>query len=171
MDIMELGAIGELVGGVAVLATLVYLAVQVREGRRDLRLQSEFNLTDRLAQSAFQYALSPDLARSLERMYTAPDSLDEDERRAAMWTGIAFFHGVDAMYQRYAEGVISREAWAPQERLVTGILQSPVTRQWWATKQNLAFSDRFRSFIDDKLASGLDSEHWEIVAADQLDTH
>ena len=112
MDIMELGAIGELVGGVAVLATLVYLAVQVREGRRDLRLQSEFNLTDRLAQSAFQYALSPDLARSLERMYTAPDSLDQDERRAAMWTGIAFFHGVDAMYQRYAEGVISREAWA-----------------------------------------------------------
>lgn len=30
MNIMELGAIGELVGGVAVIATLVYLAVQVR---------------------------------------------------------------------------------------------------------------------------------------------
>ena len=31
MDIMELGAIGELVGGVAVIATLIYLALQVRE--------------------------------------------------------------------------------------------------------------------------------------------
>ncbi len=30
MDIMELGAIGELVGGVAVLVTLAYLATQVR---------------------------------------------------------------------------------------------------------------------------------------------
>ena len=30
---MELGAIGELVGGVAVLVTLIYLAVQVRQGR------------------------------------------------------------------------------------------------------------------------------------------
>ncbi len=30
MDIMELGAIGELVGGVAVVVTLIYLAVQVR---------------------------------------------------------------------------------------------------------------------------------------------
>ncbi len=49
MDIMELGAIGELVGGVAVLVTLVYLAVQVRQGRRDLRLQAEFHLADRTA--------------------------------------------------------------------------------------------------------------------------
>ncbi len=31
MDIMELGAIGELVGGVAVLLTLIYLAVPVRQ--------------------------------------------------------------------------------------------------------------------------------------------
>lgn len=32
MDIMELGAVGELVGGVAVVATLIYLALQVRQG-------------------------------------------------------------------------------------------------------------------------------------------
>ena len=34
MDILELGAIGELVGGVAVLATLLYLALQVRHSNR-----------------------------------------------------------------------------------------------------------------------------------------
>ena len=40
MDIMELGAIGELVGGVAVLVTLIYLAVQMRDARRLLDEQS-----------------------------------------------------------------------------------------------------------------------------------
>ena len=34
MDIMELGAIGELVGGVAVIGTLVYMALQVRQNTR-----------------------------------------------------------------------------------------------------------------------------------------
>ena len=34
MDIMELGAIGELVGGVAVIATLVYLAMQIRSSQK-----------------------------------------------------------------------------------------------------------------------------------------
>ena len=31
MDIMELGAIGELVGGVAVIASLIYVGLQVRQ--------------------------------------------------------------------------------------------------------------------------------------------
>ncbi len=34
MDIMELGAIGELVGGVAVIGSLIYLALQVRQGNQ-----------------------------------------------------------------------------------------------------------------------------------------
>ena len=34
MDLMELGAIGELVGGVAVIATIAFLGVQVRQGNR-----------------------------------------------------------------------------------------------------------------------------------------
>jgi len=38
MDILELGAIGELVGGVAVIATLAYLAVQVRHAKTELQM-------------------------------------------------------------------------------------------------------------------------------------
>ncbi len=34
MDIMELGAIGELVGGVAVIASLIYVGLQVRQTNR-----------------------------------------------------------------------------------------------------------------------------------------
>ena len=41
MDIMELGAIGELVGGVAVLVTLVYLALQIRQNTSQVRLSTE----------------------------------------------------------------------------------------------------------------------------------
>ncbi len=40
MNIRELGAIGGLVGGVAVIATLVYLAVQVRQNTQSNRYRS-----------------------------------------------------------------------------------------------------------------------------------
>ncbi len=49
MDVMELGAIGELVGGVAVIATLIYLAIQVRHtaesnlASTQFGIQTEFN--------------------------------------------------------------------------------------------------------------------------------
>ena len=44
MDIIELGAIGEMVGGVAVLATLIYLAVQITGSRQALKTQTHHNL-------------------------------------------------------------------------------------------------------------------------------
>ncbi len=40
MNIMGLGAIGELMGGVAVLVTLVYLAVQVRQNTNAIKVSS-----------------------------------------------------------------------------------------------------------------------------------
>ena len=40
MNIMELGTIGELMGGVAVLVTLVYLAVQVRQNTNAIKVSS-----------------------------------------------------------------------------------------------------------------------------------
>ncbi len=40
MELTQLGAVGELVGGVAVLVTLIYLAVQVRHARDQVNEQS-----------------------------------------------------------------------------------------------------------------------------------
>ena len=46
MNILELGAIGELVGGVAVMVTLIYLAVQVRQNTKIVRASSMQAPTD-----------------------------------------------------------------------------------------------------------------------------
>lgn len=40
MDLMELGAIGEMVGGVAVVVTLIYLATQIRQLKQQNLLAS-----------------------------------------------------------------------------------------------------------------------------------
>jgi hypothetical protein len=42
MSIMELGALGEFVGSILVLVTLVYLAVQIRQGIAHARFTNEF---------------------------------------------------------------------------------------------------------------------------------
>ncbi len=47
MDIMELGAIGELVGGVAVIASLVYVGLQVRQNTRQLQSQARYQILER----------------------------------------------------------------------------------------------------------------------------
>ena len=80
MDIMALGAIGELVGGVAVIATLVYLAVQVRHATESniastqAGIQSEYNRFHEMVIG------SPDLLATLERVANG-EPLDAHQRR------------------------------------------------------------------------------------------
>jgi len=41
---VAIGAIGELIGGAAVIATLIYLAVQLRQNTKGIRAQSYYNV-------------------------------------------------------------------------------------------------------------------------------
>ena len=65
MDIMELGAIGELVGGVAVLATLIYLATQLRQLKQQNLLVSYQHTYDSVNAFCDVVSSSDELAPSL----------------------------------------------------------------------------------------------------------
>lgn len=113
MDLTQLANLGEFIGGIAVLVTLIYLAVQVRQGRNDLRLASENHLADYIAERAFNYALTPDIARILETSLTSSDELNKDEARRAMWIAASYFHGIERMYVSYLEGWYRRKCGRP----------------------------------------------------------
>ena len=68
MTIAELGSLGELISGVAVLATLVYLAVQVRQAKDMLVIETRRNRGDQLVQFFGHEVNSPYLAPILEKM-------------------------------------------------------------------------------------------------------
>ena len=46
MDIMELGAIGELVGGVAVIASLIFVGLQIRHNAKAVTANTQQGLFD-----------------------------------------------------------------------------------------------------------------------------
>ena len=48
MDIMELGAIGELVGGVAVIGSLIFVGIQLRTTTKTLRAQSSYEAISKI---------------------------------------------------------------------------------------------------------------------------
>ena len=57
-----LGAVGELVGALAVLITLIYLAHQIRQNTRAVRLESRNTLQQAFSHVASLMANSPDIA-------------------------------------------------------------------------------------------------------------
>ncbi len=55
LTIRDLGALGELVGGVAIIVTLLYLAVQTRQTRRAGLTQAPQWISDQEAESIIAY--------------------------------------------------------------------------------------------------------------------
>jgi hypothetical protein len=56
MSIMELGALGEFVGAFAVVATLIYLALQIRQNSAMLKQNHEFSRASILQESNVMYS-------------------------------------------------------------------------------------------------------------------
>ena len=79
MDIMELGAIGELVGGVAVIGSLVFVGVQVRSSRLQGRLSTLTALDKGWNDINAQMAQDPDLGLLWSKGLMAPEELTEQE--------------------------------------------------------------------------------------------
>ena len=145
------GAIGEVLGSVAVLISLIYLAFQVRQTRDQTRLDSELHLTDQMALHTEKMALDPELARIIEIANTNPSELTEDERRRAMWWQVSYLHMNEGPFRRYEKGLLSAEAWEPYERGLAGMFATEFLPQWWATDMSRLYTESFRAYIDQQL--------------------
>ena len=80
MTIAELGAIGEFVGAFGVIASLVYVGLQVRQNTRAVRSETRLGLANAMYQNHYDAALNSDMSRIIFTSVDDPDSLSESDR-------------------------------------------------------------------------------------------
>ncbi|MEM7502908.1 MAG: hypothetical protein AAF417_12725 [Pseudomonadota bacterium] len=123
MTIIELGAIGEFVGAIGVIVTLIYLAVQIRqntrameEGRR-LALAQTYQMRSDALQDMLVRAASSEVGAILVRLTSAGypenvgalDALSAEERgRFRQWQIAQQTHW-DNMHYQYQQGFLDEE--------------------------------------------------------------
>lgn len=124
MTILELGAIGELVGGTAVVATLIYLAVQVRQNTRSienarlLALAQTYQMRSdalqaMLVQASDSSYIGPIIIKLIDHGYpenvASLDALTREEwGRFRQWHIAQLTHW-DNMYFQYQQGFLDEE--------------------------------------------------------------
>ena len=143
----HLGNIGDFVGGIAVIATLLYLAVQVRQNTRLMRASALSNVA--AANVSFNQVLGTDAAAARVFQVGLEDfrSLTGEEQRQfinLLRTVFAFHQHV---YQQYAAGLIEEEDWIHELNVTAQVLALPHIRSWWEHRKD-AFVPEFREAID-----------------------
>lgn len=140
------GAIGEVVGALAVVATLGYLAIQIRQNtmavrRNSVRQANEGN--SRALNSLIDEGVSEVFVRGLKSL----DDLSDVER---FRFDNVFYQWLSAQEQAFIdrrEGAISDDSFAVYENTVPGFLTTPGGREWWR-QRCLWFSSSFRNDVD-----------------------
>ena len=119
-----IGAIGEIVGAIAVVATLIYFAIQMRQYTTGLR-SATFNATMQEFNQINVAQLDPALADLLDRGMEDLDSLSPTEKHQFGWIVRTYINIWENMYQQYLEGACSESYWLPYARQAKFILATP----------------------------------------------
>jgi len=80
VNLAQLANLGEFVGGIAVLVTLVYLVVQVRQGNSNSRAAARQILIENWSQNQFDLAHHPELLGIMGKGFSNYDALPDNEQ-------------------------------------------------------------------------------------------
>jgi hypothetical protein len=172
MSLSDLASLGSFVNGLAVLISLIYLALQVRQTKRNQQIAIRHSRASRIVD--LQLALAdPAVAGAWLRGSGSPQEITQTE--VGQFVNLCralFFHFEDSFYQRQ-EGLLNDDAF---ETVVAGArlsARSPGWRAAWRLARP-NFGGRFLDFMDGVVAGAvveppvdLSLEAWKVAFASE----
>ena len=134
MDWAAVGAVGEVLGALGVIASVIYLAVQIRQNTNQLR-RAEINSTLDQANAIRQRQLDKATAELLAKVVDCPDSeLSTEERvRLNAYYSMEMWQHFN-IWDRVRKGILEKQSYA-FESVVRSFLAHPSGERWWRDNQ------------------------------------
>ena len=150
MDLEALAHLGEVIGAAAVVASLLYLAVQVRQSTKAQRTENYARALDRV--SSVQNMLSQDdeVSRIFAKGVENTASLTALEKIRFTWALYESFDSFEFMFYTYETNQMPEQVWKRWSMTVAWWLSYPGVRTWWAHRP-VQFSDSFTAFVESLL--------------------
>jgi len=164
MSLDALGNIGEIVGAIAVVVSLFYLLLQLRQNTQSIRSATHQAVVSAAAATNQALAGDPGLARILRLGIESPGELDADEQVRFAFLCMQFFDLFENLHLQALHGVLDDDFWQPRRRAFLRLLASDGFRTVWSEKR-FDYSGRFRAMVD----AGLEATPPSASAAVGLD--
>ncbi len=147
MNWNAVGAIAELLGAIAVVASLVYLASQVRSGTRALRTTMRDGAYRSLQEWNYVVLAQPDLSWIYQRGLIDPSTLDE--RDAARFVNLMYswFKVFENIYLHSLEGSVAPEVWEHNKNIFAALVCQPGAQKYLEYRRSI-FDPKFVQMLD-----------------------
>jgi hypothetical protein len=142
-----IGAVGEIIGAFAVLATLAYLALQVRQNTMQMRATSHHAISDSLNHINILFAENSEVSEIWLKGCDDRSSLTHEQKWRFDATLRAYFHVCETMYFQAEVGTGDQAIKLAEERGMVMILATPGGREWWV-ENPYGFTVEFREYVE-----------------------
>ncbi|MGR8948207.1 MAG: hypothetical protein ACU84Q_09190 [Gammaproteobacteria bacterium] len=147
MTLQDLGNLGELIGAIAVVISLIYIAVQIRQNTWTVRASTE--------QAVFESAIDldriiltdPEFSRIWYLGRSSPDALDKEKARRFRRLMSMFYRNFENVYFQHKKGLVDDGIFERWGTIVSHVSRQPGAERWWEF-HNEVLTEEFRKFIE-----------------------
>tara|TARA_B100000674_G_scaffold32605_1_gene22844 strand:+ start:1653 stop:2186 length:534 start_codon:yes stop_codon:yes gene_type:complete len=151
MTISELGSIGELIGAIATVATLLYLALQIRANTHQAKYNAINDIIDRINKWQSRIADTPDLMKSWIEGTKNYQALSIEDQVRFTSTAVEILTGIEAALESAKTDGIKQESVAAVKVMVHQLMRNKGVREYWLISGRNLFAQDFVVVVDEIL--------------------
>ena len=146
MNWEAINAIAQLVSSIGVVASFLYLAVQVHRSTRVTKLAAQDAATTALRDVTRPFAENPEVGRLWRNGLENLDSLSAEDKARFFHVAFQFLKAMETIHFHYIYGIMEEQIWRGWRNLYAHYLSSPGLEHYWRLRHDL-FSDSFQEFV------------------------
>lgn len=163
MSLEQVALIASIVSSVAVIASLIFVGIQLKQNSLATRIMTSQINTQIMIDNFGRIIDHTDIAAIFAgerspKQVTPAETLRIGNIFAATFRHFEMLH----MHQRY--GIHEREMWEASEARLQDRIQSAIIRGWWQSSKS-SYAPSFVTFVDEKIAAHLEANPDEVVTA------
>ena len=147
MTLQDLANLGEVIGAIAVIASLIYLAFEIRQNTRAMRRAATQDIHRSLNDQARCFVESPDLAALSFKASQRPEELTGAERFRFQMLLAYVFSNFEMAVEYYREGLLGDDMMEGYAQGLRPLFENPVVTEWWEAEGQGTFSPELHDLL------------------------
>jgi hypothetical protein len=153
MTLQDLANLGEAIGAIAVIASLIYLAFEIRQNTRAMRRAATQDIHRSLNDQTRCLVESPDLAALYFRASHRPEELTGEERFRFKFLLAYVLSNFELAIEYYREGLLSDDMVEGYVEGLRPLFENPLVVEWWEAEGQGTFSPELRDLLSKQPAA------------------
>ncbi len=139
-------------GGVAVVASLIYVGLQVRQNTKAVAASTYHSVSTAVADVGLRLSSNDPLLEAMEVSHADPDSLTTRQELRLNALFRSTFRNWENIRHQNKQGFLDDDLWSGYHENIRDQLGSAYVRRWWSNNE-FVFNPGFRRYINQEMRS------------------